>query len=172
VRREAYLAAGGLEAAGFSLTEDLALVQLIVKHGGAMCFPLNSRLMIATPGVHTWGEFMRQRKRWASGIKRLDPAGQVLIALMVLRNFLVVAGVLAGQWLVLWYWGITAIANFLIQWRACSALGIASRLGYFPFWEIFYTWSAPLMALSILVRPTVAWKDRRFEPTDKPVTAV
>ncbi len=162
VRRSDYESVGGLEGIGFSLTEDLSLVQAVVRQRGEMGFPLAADLMVTTPGVSGWGEFVSQRKRWASGVKRLLFAGKVCIAAMALRHFVVVIGMLAWESAALWAWGITALINLLIQLRLTSKLGLSRRLWYFPFWEIFYTWTAPLLALSFLSKRRVVWKGRKF----------
>jgi len=88
--------------------------------------------------------------------------GRISIAVMALRQFAVVGGVLAGwgpAWLL---WGITAGVNFLIQARVTTALGMTRQLLYFPLWEIFFTWSAPVQAAFFLARRRVEWKGRRF----------
>jgi cellulose synthase/poly-beta-1,6-N-acetylglucosamine synthase-like glycosyltransferase len=166
VRRQEYLAAGGLEAAGFSLTEDQALVLLLRAHGGSMRFPLNHKMLVSTPAVPTWGDFVRQRQRWASGIRNMDAMGLTLIGIMGLRNFAIVIGVLTLFPQALILWGTTAAMNFLIQARLTAALKMSRRLRYFVLWEIFHTWTTPWLTVLYLVRPKVAWKGRKFMPSN------
>ncbi len=170
VRRDAYLSAGGLEKIGFSLTEDLSLVQAICRNGGRLEFPLDPGMMVSTPAVRKWGEFVHQRKRWASGVKRLMPAGKLCISVMVIRQFVLIVGFLAGAPEAVWSWLLTSGVNFLILQRITQKLGLSRRLGYFPFWEIFYIGSAPILAISFLLRRRVVWKGRKFTHTRTAVT--
>jgi cellulose synthase/poly-beta-1,6-N-acetylglucosamine synthase-like glycosyltransferase len=169
VRRTDYLASGGLEKMGFSLTEDLALVQHLVRRGGRMRFPLDRNLMVSTPAAPNWTEFSRQRRRWAAGRKHLRSSGMALLTIAGLRNFAVVLGVLSGQPLAFLLWGITACFNLLIQARLTSVLGLKSRLLYFPLWEVFYTWSTPILVVAYLFNPRVGWKGRKFTSSRKPL---
>lgn len=172
VRRADYLAAGGLEAAGFSLTEDLSILQMIVFNGGRMSFRLDRDLLVSSSSMPTWKTFHNQRKRWASGFWYLKPEGKFFVMLMAVRNFAVPLGVLALLPEAFWVWGITALLNFLIQWRVTGGLGIRKRLLFFPLWELFYTWITPIMAISFIVKPKVAWKGRKFtRPHEPAVTA-
>jgi cellulose synthase/poly-beta-1,6-N-acetylglucosamine synthase-like glycosyltransferase len=167
VRKTAYDAVGGLEGIGFSLTEDQAIVQALARRGGKMLFPLEPEMMVDTSGVHTWNEFVSQRRRWATGIRRLTTAGKFCIYVMALRQMAVVAGLLAGWAPALWAWAATAAVNFLILGRVTAKLGQGRRLFFFPLWEIFYTWSAPVQAAFFLGRRGVEWKGRRFANEEK-----
>ena len=170
LRRSSYEAVGGLEGIGFSLTEDLSILQAVVRGNGRLKFPLAPGMMVATPAVRTWGEFVSQRKRWASGIKRLKPLGKFCIVAMSLRHFMVIAGLIAGSPPALWAWLATAALNFLIQLRLTDKLGLMPRLWFFPLWEIFYTWTAPLLAVSFLGRRRVVWKGRQFRQSATPAS--
>ena len=169
VRRSSYEAVGGLEGIGFTLTEDLSMVQAVVRDGGKLKFPLAPRMMIGAPAVGSWGEFVSQRKRWASGVKRLKPMGKFCIVAMALRHLIVVLGILAALPHGLWIWAATAFMNLLIQIRLAQKLNQPRLLWFFPLWEIFYTWTAPLLAISFLVRRRVVWKDRQFNRSAAPV---
>lgn len=168
LRRSDYQAVGGLEKIGFSLTEDLSLVQAIVRHNGKFSFPLSADIMVTTPGVSSWGEFLHQRKRWASGIRRLKLPGQLCIATMALRHFAVIAGIIAGLPEALWAWAATAFMNFLILQRITAKLRLSRRLWSFLFWELFYTWTAPLVAIRLLNNRRVVWKGRNFSRSTQP----
>jgi cellulose synthase/poly-beta-1,6-N-acetylglucosamine synthase-like glycosyltransferase len=169
VRRADYLASGGLEKCGFSLTEDLALVQQIARRGGKMRFSLDRGLMVSTQAAPTWADFVGQRQRWTSGIRHLQVSGRALLAITGLRNFAVVLGVLSGQPMAFLLWGITAAMNFLIQVRLTSVLGLGSRLIFYPLWELFHTWTTPLLTLFFLLNPRVGWKGRLFASSRKPI---
>ena len=171
VRRSSYEAVGGLEGIGFTLTEDLSMVQAVVRNQGKLKFPLAPQMMVGAPAVGSWGEFVSQRKRWASGVRRLKPMGKFCVVAMALRHLIVVLGILAGLPHALWIWIATAFMNFLIQVRLTQKLGLLRHLWFYPFWEIFYTWTAPLLAISFLIRRRIVWKDRNFNRSAAPVNA-
>jgi cellulose synthase/poly-beta-1,6-N-acetylglucosamine synthase-like glycosyltransferase len=171
LRRSSYDSVGGLEGVGFTLTEDLSLVQAVVRNKGKLKFPLAPRMMVGAPAVGSWGEFVSQRKRWASGVKRLKPMGKFCIVAMALRHLAIVVGILAGMPQALGIWVATAIMNLAIQCRLSSKLGLLRLILFFPLWEIFYTWTAPLLAISFIVRRRIVWKDRRFNRSAAPVEA-
>lgn len=162
VRRRDYEAVGGLDAIGYSLTEDRALIQALVRNGGTVRFPFAADMMVSTPGEPTWNDYMHQRKRWASGIRQLRPTGKACMATMILRHFAVIIGILSGIPEALGIWVVSAAANFVIHQKITSSLGLKNRLQYFVFWEIFSTWTAPLQAVHILRNRRVLWKGRRF----------
>jgi hypothetical protein len=91
-----------------------------------------------------------------------------LLTIAGLRNLAVVLGVLSGQPLAFLLWGITAFFNLLIQTRLTSALELKPRLLYFPLWEMFYTWTTPLLAVTYLINPQVGWKGRKFAVSGNP----
>ena len=168
VRRADYDAAGGLESIGFTLTEDRALMRALVARGAKVSFPLAADMLVSTPGVPTWSDYMHQRKRWASGIRRLKPTGKFCVAAMALRHLSVIIGTLAGLPEAWWIWGASAAANFIILRKTTTGLGLKKRLRFFIFWEVFYTWTAPFQAFYMLKNRRVVWKGRKFPRSTLP----
>jgi cellulose synthase/poly-beta-1,6-N-acetylglucosamine synthase-like glycosyltransferase len=162
LKRKAYDKVGGLEKTGFSLTEDLALVQAVIETNGELAFPMDRAVCVSTPGVPNWKEFIRQRQRWIYGLRHLNIAGVALLVLMFLRNVSIIAGILSGFAAAIWIWIVTALLNFFIQRQIHRRLVLPLRLTSFILWELFYTWSSPLQALQILTNRRIHWKGRMY----------
>lgn len=169
LRHAAYNEVGGLEGVGFSLTEDLALVRAVIGRGGKVGFLIDKDMAVSAPAADTWRQFLQQRKRWFSGFGNIGTVGKLTILTAGLRNFLLVLGLLTAVPGAIWIWCATAAANFLILQKITAGLICVHRLKFFLFWEIFYTWSTPLLALHFLFNRRVIWKGRRHSPTARPV---
>ncbi len=161
IRRSTYEEIGGYDAIGFSLTEDLALVQAVAKQGGRQSYPCSPEMTAATTATPSWGEFIQQRKRWASGLLHLGFIGKALIALMALRNLAIIYCFFASLSSFFWIWVITAAANHLILQRIASKLDSPFSLKSFILWECFQTWTSPVQVLQMLASRGVEWKGRK-----------
>jgi len=162
LRRTAYDAVGGLESVGFSLTEDRALVQAMVNAGSKVVFPLKPDIAVKARGEATWMNYVQQRKRWASGVWALKPPGKLCILMMGIRNISIIVGLFIGLMPALYVWIVTAIANLLMLTRIANLMKQEANLSYYPFWELFYTWVTPILAIQILLIRKVSWKGQKF----------
>ncbi|MBU0518500.1 glycosyltransferase [bacterium] len=162
VRRTAYDAVGGLEGVGFSLTEDRALVQALVDHGSKVVFPLMPDIAVKARGEAAWRDYVQQRKRWASGIWALKPPGKLCILMMGIRNIGIIVGLFMGLMPALWVWIATALANFIVLSRIAKLMKLESSLYFYPFWELFYTWTPALLAIQMQFIRKVVWKGHKF----------
>jgi len=160
IRRSAYDSVGGYERIGFSLTEDLALIQAVSRIGGRQSFPCADDMMVSTSAVSNWKEFIQQRKRWSYGVRHLSFRGRILILLMTLRNLAVIFGFIFNISGGIWVWTITAIANYLILNRVTFDLGQSFKLKSFLYWEIFQTWTSPVQVWYVLANREIHWKSR------------
>ncbi|QJW90147.1 glycosyltransferase [Spirosoma taeanense] len=67
VSHEAYAAVGGYESMPFSVVEDYALFQALVRKGYGFRNLLDERVLAHTQPVDTLQAFLHQRKRWMRG---------------------------------------------------------------------------------------------------------
>jgi cellulose synthase/poly-beta-1,6-N-acetylglucosamine synthase-like glycosyltransferase len=165
LRREAHDKIGGFEKIGFSVTEDLALVQAVIENNGTLAFPIERDMCVTTPGVPNWRDFIRQRQRWIYGLRHLNVTGVALLLLMLLRNVAIIIGIFFTLGAALWIWVLTALLNFAIQQQIHDRLGLPLRLTTFVIWELFYTWTSPLQAIQILTNRSIHWKGRTYNKT-------
>ena len=162
VRRSDYDAVGGYERIGFSLTEDQALVNAVAGNGGNLIFPVDPDMAIHTAALPNWREFLQQRLRWISGMRCLRWMGILCISVLSLRHFAVIAGLIVGNPAGLWVWAATSAVDLLILSRVAAGLKTRRSLWFFPVWEIFYTWTAPIIAAHFIFGRGVKWKGRVF----------
>jgi 1,2-diacylglycerol 3-beta-glucosyltransferase len=161
-RQAAYEAVGGLEAIGFTLTEDRAMVQTMTRKGARLSFSLDPNLMVSTEALPDWGHYASQRMRWASGIRWLDCWGKLSIFATALRNFAIVIGILLGHPAAWIAWMVTAVCNLLLLQSITRKLKQIGKLKSFLSWEIFSTFSTLYLSLQWLFRRPVSWKGRKY----------
>ena len=158
-RRAAYDHVGGYEAIGFTIVEDFALMQKIVRDTKwRVRFPLDPTAAIYSFPPATWRDFFHQRQRWAAGGKEM---GWLAKFLMILAFCALAAIVLAGfiSWKLLLV-GLAAklFMDALLLWRCAAALRCKPLLRYFLFFEFYFFIYSFMFAPTILLPATVHWK--------------
>lgn len=71
IRKKVYFELGGYEKIEFSVTEDLALLQEVHKIKGKIDYICHRDSTVKTIPIETIPEYLKQRKRWAIGGKKL-----------------------------------------------------------------------------------------------------
>ena len=163
VTREAYFAMGGYESIGFSVVEDYTLFMAIVRKGYDFDVAFNRKILNISEPVNTWGELLRQRKRWISGVMQ---------SFWATRLTVVVAACLVPAFLILMIWEPALaqkllLAHYLvITGAALAALFILRQkdliVTAFLFW--FYMFVIGILMLIIYLLPgKTVWKGREYE---------
>ncbi len=157
IRRSAYDAVGGYREVPFSVTEDYALVQAILrKTNFKVQFPVNARTVVQSKACQSWKQLFRQKQRWVVGGLDMVPRGVFMMLVGWIYRFLLVA-----SWPFVdsfFFVGVVA----LVMW--CELLYLAlplQRFGslrsirFFPVFELYYL---PL----VLCSPFIAWISRNI----------
>ncbi len=167
VRRRAYDASGGYRAIPFSVTEDYALVQAILRRTDyGIRYPLNPRCVVRSRACAGWGQLYRQKQRWSVGGLDMVPRGFVAMAIGWAAKACVLAGLLGGA-------AVPALLLFLLL--AAGELAFIAHplrrfkafrfLRYYPAFQLyFFVYVLVLPAVAYLSRKVV-WKER--ELTDR-----
>lgn len=71
IRKEMYFKLGGYSNIEFSVTEDLALLQAVHKANGHIDYICNKDSTVRTLPIGSFKDYLKQRKRWAIGGKKL-----------------------------------------------------------------------------------------------------
>ncbi|MFN3196697.1 MAG: glycosyltransferase [Chlorobiota bacterium] len=71
ISKKMYDELGGYKAIPFSVTEDLALLQAVDKIGGKLNYICTKESTVTTQPLGTVREYLKQRKRWALGGRKL-----------------------------------------------------------------------------------------------------
>ncbi len=164
-RKTAYEAVGGFEALGFSLTEDMVLMNAIARRTGyRIIYPLESRTRIDSLPLNTLVDFIQQRRRWLSGGLKAPLWGWVLMVTSFSSHLLMVVTVLVSQWSPLSITGIALVLglDFSLIWRLQRRLGLTHRKIYFLLFEAFYILYTLILAGMLLIPGEIRWKDRRY----------
>lgn len=162
-RRAAYDHVGGYEAIGFTIVEDFALMQKIVRDTKWLVrFPLDPAAAIYSFPPASWREFFHQRQRWAAGGKEMGGLAKYLMAIAFCA---LVAIVLAG--FISWKLMLAGLAgkffvDALLLWRCAAALRCKYLLQYFLLFEFYFFIYSFVFAPAILLPATVHWKGVRY----------
>jgi len=170
-RRKAYEDVGGYNGIGFTVTEDLALLEAIRDRSnwkiGFIADP--SHVVTALP-AKTLSEFFQQRKRWAVGGLKIQAFGLFLLitafSLRLLTTlYLFLSPFRAGllSFAMLGFLA-AAVADILIASRGITALKRKDLLRYLPFLTPFQFFYQSIIGISVLFgNRTIQWKGRRYE---------
>ena len=163
-RRQAYDQTGGFRKIGFSLTEDMALMQAISRLGTwKIKYPLQEETMIFSRPANSWRELYYQRLRWVSGGITGPFTGWILMSTAFLTHLYIIFGLAAGN-----VSALLALIPVLLADLICIVRPLLNRLGwqklyyYFIVFEVYYILYTIFMAFLIFIPQKVAWKDRSY----------
>ncbi len=161
VRKTAYEATGGYERIPFSVTEDLALYQEVLRRGWKHRYVFRPEALIYSLPV-PFAVLIKQRFRWLQGVKRLPLRVRALFAVKALfplgiAGWAIVAPPVAGAFWLLNYgmqlWYLHRMAR-----RLRVRFPLSCRLS-FEFYQYFLN---GVMGLLFFRPARVEWKGRRF----------
>jgi cellulose synthase/poly-beta-1,6-N-acetylglucosamine synthase-like glycosyltransferase len=165
-RKSAYLETGGYSAIGFSLTEDMALLQAIRKlKKWKIKYALNSKTRVYSLPLNTFQELLNQRLRWVSGGMKGPISGWFFMAVAFLTH-LVLPVILITEPLSLSGLSLLMtvfLADFFAILRPLTArLNITYLLKYFFLFELYYFFYTTFYALLALLPLKISWKNRKY----------
>ncbi|MDN3203036.1 glycosyltransferase [Algoriphagus sediminis] len=162
VRRESIKACGGFEGLSDSLTEDLALSQKILKNRGKIGQQVSAEILAYTKAEENWSDFLRQRKRWLSGVVTLPWYIQFLLGLELLFYPAIIGLVLISPFygISLWVLKIFLQSIYLISFASKAGRKIPPMyLFLFDFYQLF----TGLISIIYYFWPSkIVWKSRKY----------
>lgn len=161
VRRRAYEAVGGFAGLPFSVTEDYRLFSALVGNTPRRArFMADPAAAVTTMPCGTWGDFLRQKKRWFLGGVEMGPLRIGLF--VILAGFHLALPVLfpLAPLSVTVAAAVKLICDALLLLPALRAFGLRRLLPLLPLYELLLTAYVVLVPLLLLVRPAVVWKGR------------
>ena len=114
-RRTTYELTGGFESMGFSLTEDMALLQAFRRIKGVkIAYPLARQTLVRSKAAGSAADLVYQRLRWVAGGRRSGIRGWLLLTVTFLLHLLLPAALLTspGSLLLLLTTGLIVIVDF------------------------------------------------------------
>ena len=163
-RRQAYDQVGGYAALGFSLIEDMTLVNAIgQKTQWGLRFSAEPDTLVLSYPLHSFKEFLDQHKRWLFGIKDIRPFAKLLIGLAFLsRTGIPVLFFLTSAKLALSILASVLFIDMFICRRSLAALNRLELLKYFFGFECHTIFLAFALPISLIARPKIQWKENTY----------
>lgn len=165
-RRSAYQDVGGFRQLGFSVTEDMKLLQAIHQtKKWKIKYPLQNDTAIYSKPVDSIMQFYSQRKRWVLGGKKSHWWGFVIMSVSFITHLIALCAVFPGYWVVPVFVALSLLfaADFSLIIRMLRRFKRDYLWLYiFPF-EIYYTLYSIVFALVYFTGSNVKWKNRDFE---------
>jgi cellulose synthase/poly-beta-1,6-N-acetylglucosamine synthase-like glycosyltransferase len=165
-RRKAYDEVGGYQKLKFSITEDFALLQGIVKTKKWKCkYPFETGNLALSKACTTYKEIFRQKKRWGMGGKKAPFIGFILMT----AGFLISGLSIAAPFLPTSLFYKTLIIttkfglDFLFLIFSMKKFKLFGLYKYFLIFEIYYTTYVVLLPFMVFINQKVEWKGRVYK---------
>jgi cellulose synthase/poly-beta-1,6-N-acetylglucosamine synthase-like glycosyltransferase len=165
-RKNVYLEVGGFAKIGFSVTEDMALMQAISrKTKWKILYPLVKHTAIKSVPAPSIKSFYQQRKRWIIGGRKVSWWGYFLMfsAFSAHLLMLLVWPLNLISTLSITLLSLCLLADFLLLYTILARIKQKQLLVLFIAFELFYIFYTLTLALLFIVPATVNWKGRKFD---------
>ncbi len=163
LRRQAYESVGGFEGIAFSLTEDIAIFNAIVKQGWGFRNIYHPAVLALSTPVADLAAYLHQRKRWMRGAMHLPLYMAIIFVLHsayypVLLPFFVYTSVGAAL-------AVFALKLFLqsLYVHIClRRLGRALPWWFYIAFEVYLVASSVLLIIYFFLPLNIVWKGRKY----------
>lgn len=163
-RRSAYEEVGGYRKIQFSITEDYALFQAIIKTGKwDYYYPIDPELVVTSEPCPTVRDLIRQKQRWGKGGLEMKPIVFFIMAIgflthaLIATAFLVGDIALAGTALL-----VKLTSDYMFLYKVLHKIDRVSELKYFYRFELYYFLYVLLLPFIVFFGGKVIWKGRSF----------
>ena len=164
-RKSVYQQIGGFPKIGFSVTEDFALLDAVVRQTTwQVRFPISSKMTVQSHPVPTVKNLIAQRKRWLIGGKKVRPYGKLLMSTSFFTHLLIPLTLILTNKLLLVTisFGTVVMADFMLILRSIIPLHRSSLLRFFPLFEIAYFLYTTFLA-GFIFSKRIHWKGIVYE---------
>lgn len=162
ISREAYWATGGYAELPFSVTEDFALFEAVIKKGFAFGHLCQKDILAETHALPSLSELLAQRKRWLKGAIKIRWFWKFFAILVLAFLPLLLLAFFVQKWLFWFLLCSKTLFDFSILFYYSFRIGKPIYLLFFPLYEV-YTWFFNFAwLLSYMLKPEIEWKKRRF----------
>ncbi len=165
-RRKAYDEVGGYKNLKFSITEDFALLQGVVKTKKWRCkYPFETGNLALSKACSSYKELLRQKKRWGMGGKKAPFVGFILMTAGFLISGLSIAAPFLCTTL---FYKLLIIAtkfslDFLFLIFSMKKFNLFHLYRYFLIFEIYYTTYVFMLPFLVFINQKVEWKGRIYK---------
>ncbi len=163
-RRSAYEEVGGYRSIKFSVTEDYALFQAIVRTGcWEYYYLLDPAHLVVSEPCSTLRELVRQKQRWGKGGLDMKASGLAVMAIGFLMHAGIVGGLLLGAWeLSASVFLGKAIGDYTFLQAVLKRIDRLQDRKYFYWFELYYLLYVLLLPFIVFFGGKVRWKGREY----------
>ncbi|HPC43503.1 MAG TPA: glycosyltransferase [Candidatus Latescibacteria bacterium] len=163
IRRKTYEDVGGYRNLGYTITEDCALVQRVAATSWSITTARDAAAVLTRP-CSSIRDFVRQRIRWAAGVRHLQ-VGQMLLPAFAFVHRSWIALTSAMAWCGVLDWRIPAMvwcSSFLAD---AALIGARKNWKWAPMsplltlWQVIYQ---PVVAIMVLLSGRTRWRGSRY----------
>ena len=162
IRRAAYVAAGGLEAAQFRIAEDLALTRIALGAGLRCQLYADPETTAVMAPVSSFGAVISQQRRWYFGGSEAPGVVRVGLGAAFAWGAAVAAFATFGWAVSLWPWLLFTTLRAVVDGVAFgllrARLQLDRQLRYLPLVELYAPFAFLFLPLSLLVDRRVTWR--------------
>lgn len=162
IRRTTFEAIGGYRTIGFSVTEDLALLQTVCRRNGTVVYLCQHDASVTTLPCDTAGEYLRQRQRWARGGTALGAKATAFVVTSLALWIGMVLAAVTGTWM--WFIGLAGMRIVgdaaLVVWSLARLHRPSTMPWVLP--SIIVLMVTELVVPFLLLQRNVVWKGQRF----------
>jgi 1,2-diacylglycerol 3-beta-glucosyltransferase len=164
VRRTAYDAVGGYRTIPFSVTEDYALFHAVTASTKFKArFPMDRTTLVHSQACPTLNSLYRQKLRWFTGGRDMDPKSLVIFGFPYLLNLLLVVSPLALPLpAVAAAFGTKIAADIILTLPVLARFNRWTLLRAFPLFELYFFLYVLCYPPLVLFGKRVIWKERSF----------
>ncbi|HJW27731.1 MAG TPA: glycosyltransferase, partial [Saprospiraceae bacterium] len=165
VLRCAYNDVGGFQSIPFSVTEDYALVQAVLrKTNYRVAFPIDSSNLVRSIACRNVKQLFRQKQRWGVGGLDMVLRGMFIMSIGWIMRILLIASFFTVQHVVLAF----AVACVLFidmrfLFKPLKRIEALTYLKYFLFFELYYLVYVPMIPIVAIISKNVVWKERGYK---------
>lgn len=161
--RQAYEAAGGFESIKFSITEDIAIFNQVLRHGYGFRNVFDRSVLALSAPATSFGALLEQRKRWMRGSVYLPV---YMFAIFVLHSayypvllpffFQASVGIATGIFLV------KLLLQSLYLHICLRRLGRSAPWWLYLLFELYLVFTSIILIIYFLIPTKVKWKGRKY----------
>ncbi|MFP4528669.1 MAG: glycosyltransferase [Candidatus Kapaibacterium sp.] len=162
VRTKTFREINGYRGVPFSVTEDLALLQHIVRAGYKARYYCHPKATVTTLPEPTFGAYIKQHHRWAIGGQNLGWRAVAFVVTSVALWAGIFTSLFCGEWLLTaGLLGARLIGDFSIIFSALRILG-RPRIAWWIFPSVFFFMFIELIIPFVLLDKDIEWKGQTF----------
>ncbi|MBM4169018.1 MAG: glycosyltransferase [Ignavibacteria bacterium] len=163
-RRNAYDSVGGYRKIKFSITEDYALFQAIIREGTwDYAYPIAPELLVMTEPCPTLRSVWRQKHRWGKGGLDMKLSGFLVMGIGFATHALILTGLVTGSVAIAGgAFLVKCMGDYAFLHRVLSRLQRLRELRFFYSFQLYFISYVLILPFVVFMGGKVLWKDRQY----------